>query len=82
MTPTAEMTRSTVERSAVLPLPSSMVAVTLSAFLSSLVTLAPVRILMPCFSKLLRAKAAISASSTGRICGSTSTTVTSAPSVR
>ena len=37
---------------------------------------------MPCRSKLLRAKAAISASSTGRICGSTSTTVTSAPSVR
>ena len=33
-----------------------MVAVTLSAFLSSFVTLAPVRILMPCFSKLLRAK--------------------------
>ena len=30
----------------------------------------------------LRAKAAISASSTGRICGSTSTTVTSAPIVR
>ncbi len=75
------MTRSTV-RVSVLPLPSSIVAVTLSAFLSSFVTLAPVRILMPCFSKLLRAKAAISASSTGRICGSTSTTVTSAPSVR
>ena len=56
-----------------------MVAVTLSAFLSSLVTLAPVMILMPCFSNCLRAKAAISASSTGRICGSTSTTVTSAP---
>jgi hypothetical protein len=59
-----------------------MVATTLSLFLSSLVTLAPVRILMPCFSKLLPAKAAISASSTGRICGSTSTTVTSAPMVR
>ena len=29
---------------------------------------------MPCFSKLLRANAEISASSTGRICGSTSTT--------
>ena len=39
-------------------------------------------ILMPCFSNALRAKAAISASSTGRICGSTSTTVTSEPSVR
>ena len=33
------------------------VAVTLSLFLSSLVTLALVWILMPCFSKLLRAKA-------------------------
>src|SRR6516165_7784869 len=63
-------------------LPSSIVAVTLSDFLSSFVTLAPVKILMPCFSKLLRAKAAISVSSTGRICGNTSTTVTSAPSVR
>ena len=39
------------------PLPSSMVAVTLSAFLSSLVTLAPVMILMPCFSNALRANA-------------------------
>jgi len=65
-----------------LPLPSSMVANTLSLFLSSLVTLAPVRILMPCFSNCFRANAAISASSTGRICGSTSTTVTSAPMVR
>ena len=40
------------------------------------------KILMPCFSKLLRANVAISASSTGKICGSTSTTVTSAPSVQ
>ena len=64
------------------PLPSSIVAVTLSAAFSTLVTLAPVMILMPCFSKRLRARAAISASSTGRICGSTSTTVTSAPMVR
>ena len=32
---------------------------------------------MPCFSNCFRANAAISASSTGRICGSTSTTVTS-----
>ena len=54
VTPTAEITRSTV-MVCVLP-PSSMVAVTLSAFLSSLVTLALVWILMPCFSKLLRAK--------------------------
>ena len=38
------------------PLPSSIVAVTLSAFLSSFVTLAPVMILMPCFSNCLRAK--------------------------
>ncbi len=51
-TPTAAITRSTVSV-CVPPLPSSMVAVTLSAFLSSLVTLAPVRILMPCFSKAL-----------------------------
>ena len=51
-TPTAEMTRSTVSV-CVPPLPSSMVAVTPSPFLSSFVTLAPVRILMPCFSKLL-----------------------------
>ena len=81
VTPTAEITRSTVSV-CVPPLPSSMVAVTLSDFLSSLVTLAPVKILMPCFSNALRAKAAISASSAGRICGSTSTTVTSAPNVR
>ena len=37
---------------------------------------------MPCFSNALRAKAEISSSSTGRIAVSTSTTVTSAPSVR
>ena len=80
-TPTAEMTRSTVIW-LVPPFPSSMVAVTLSCFLSSFVTLAPVMILMPWRSNALRAKAAISASSTGRICGSTSTMVTSAPSVR
>ena len=53
-TPTAEMTRST-SSVCVLP-PSSMVAMTLSAFLSSFITLALVWILMPCFSKLLRAK--------------------------
>ena len=81
-TPTAEMTRSTLSV-VVPPLPSSMVAVTPSAFLSSLATLAPVMILMPASrSKRLRAKAAISSSSTGRICGSTSTTVTSEPSAR
>jgi hypothetical protein len=65
-TPTAEMTRST-SSVWVLPLPSSMVATTLSLFLSSLVTLVPVRILMPCLSKLLRANAETSASSTGSI---------------
>ena len=79
-TPTAEMTRSAV-MVCDLP-PFSMVAVTLALFFSSLVTLASVKILMPCFSKLLRASPAISASSIGKICGSTSTTVTSAPSVR
>jgi hypothetical protein len=63
-------------------LPSSIVAVIESAPFSSFATFAPVMILMPCFSKRLRACAAISASSTGRICGSTSTTVTSAPMVR
>ena len=45
-------------------------------------TFAPVKILMPCFSKRLRARLATSASSTGRICGNSSTTVTSAPMVR
>jgi len=80
-TPTAEISRSAVIVS-VLPLPSSTVAVTWSAPFSTFVTLAPVRILMPCFSKRLRAMAAISGSSTGRICGSSSTTVTSAPMVR
>ncbi len=39
-------------------------------------------IFMPCRSKLLRAMAAISASSTGRIWARTSTTVTSEPSER
>ena len=65
-----------------LPSAVSIVAVTASAPFSTFVTLAPVRILMPCFSKRLRARPAISASSTGRICGSSSTTVTSAPMVR
>ena len=80
-TPTAEISRSAVIFE-VPPLPSSMVAVIESAPFSTPVTLAPVRILMPIFSKRLRAKAAISASSTGRICGSTSTIVTSAPMAR
>ena len=81
VTPTAEMTRST-EMVCADPLPSSIVAVTRSACLSSFVTFAPVRISMPCFSNCLRAKAAISASSAGRICGRISTTVTSTPNVR
>ena len=49
---------------------------------SSFVTFASVWILMPSFSKRLRACAAMSASSTGRICGRTSTTVTSLPKLR
>ena len=64
------------------PLASSTVAVTESAPFSTFVTLAPVSTAMPCFSKRLRAWAAISGSSTGRICGSTSTTVTCAPMLR
>ncbi len=54
-TPTAEISRSAVIV-CVAPLPSSMVAVTQLAAFSTFVTLAPVRILMPCFSKRLRAK--------------------------
>ena len=80
-TPTAEMTRSAL-MSSFLPSLDSTVAVTESLPLSSLATLASVWILIPAFSKRLRAWAAISSSSTGRICGSTSTTVTSAPIVR
>ncbi len=79
-TPTAEIMRSAVICR--MPFPSSIVAVTeLSAF-STFVTLAPARIFIPAFSNRLRAKAAISASSTGRIWGITSTTVTSTPMVR
>ncbi len=80
-TPTAEMTRSTFSVS-VLPPFNSSVAVTSFLPLSSFVTFASVWILMPAFSKRFRACAAISASSTGRICGRISTTVTSEPSVR
>ena len=64
-TPTAEITRSNSTVCG-LPLPSSMVATTLSLFFSSFVTLVLVRILMPCFSNRLRARPAISASSTGQ----------------
>ena len=81
VTPTAEMTRSTAI-DCFWFLPPSTCATTPVPFFSTAVTLAPVRILMPCFSNDLRASAAISASSTGRICGNTSTTVTSEPSVR
>ena len=52
------------------------------AVFSTLATLASVRILMPRFSKRFFTCAAISASSTGRICGSNSMIVTSAPSER
>jgi len=64
------------------PLPSSIAAVPTSAPFSTAVTLAPVKILIPLLEALAGMRRAISASSTGRICGSTSTTVTSAPSVR
>ena len=77
--PTAEITRSTVS-SRVSP-PASMVAVTWSLPLFRDLTAAPVRIFMPCFSKALWAKAEISSSSTGRMRGRISTTVTSAPMV-
>ena len=80
-TPTAEIMRSAVIV-VVPPTPSSIVAVMESAPFCTPVTLAPVRILMPIFSNRPRAKAAISGSSTGRICGSTSTMVTSAPMAR
>ncbi len=80
-TPTAEIIRS-ARIVCTRPLPSSIVAATSSAPFSTFVTLVEVRMTMPCFSKRLRASAAISASSTGRICGSTSITVTSVPIVR
>ena len=78
--PAAEMMRSTV-MVCVAP-PDSTVAVMLSPPLRAAVTLAPVMILMPCFSNALRAKALISLSSTGSTRSSTSTTVTSAPMLR
>jgi len=59
--------------------PPSMRATTFSPLRSSAATVAPVWILIPCFSKDLRAKAEISSSSTGSTRSSTSTTVTSAP---
>ena len=78
--PTARITRS-ARTWADLP-PASMVAVTpLFAFFRP-VTVAEVRIFIPCFSKALRAKSEISSSSTGSTRGSTSTTVTSAPKSR
>ena len=79
-TPTAEIMRSAL-RLCFTPLSSSTVQVTSLAPFSTFTTLVEVMILMPCFSKRLRAMAAISASSTGMICGSTSTTVTSQPMV-
>ncbi len=80
-TPTAEITLSTFSVS-LLPSLCSITAVMVSLPLSSLATLVSVWIVMPAFSKRLRACAAISSSSTGRICGRISTTVTSAPMVR
>ena len=64
----------------VLP-PSSIVAVTLSAARSSFFTVALSRIFIFCFWNAFLAKPEISASSTGRMRSSTSTTVVSAPSV-
>ena len=58
-TPTAEITRSTVI-SLVLPLASSTETVTALAAFFRPVTLAPLMIFIPCFSKRLRACAAIS----------------------
>ena len=78
--PTAEITRSTVIFCSLPPI--ATVTVTLSAPFCTPVTVAPVRIFMPCFSNALRAKAEISASSTGSTRSITSTTVTSAPMVR
>ncbi len=60
-TPTAEIMRSALM--VLTALPSSTVAVTLSLPFSTAVTFAPVMILIPIFSKRLRASAAISASS-------------------
>src|SRR3989304_365258 len=76
-TPTAEMTRS-ASIVCFAPWASSTVATTESFFFSTPPTFAPVIILIPCFSKRLRAKAALSSSSNGRHCGNTSTTVPSA----
>ena len=77
--PTAEITVSKV--SCVLFPPCSIVAFTASAERSSALTVAPSRIRIPCFSKAFLASPEISASSTGRMRSSTSTTVVSAPSV-
>ena len=59
-----------------------MVAVTVSAPFLRLLTVALVRIFMPCFSKARLANAETSSSSTGRMRSRTSQTVTSAPMVR
>ena len=79
-TPTAEITRSTVI-SCDLPA-ASIVTVTLSAPFFTPLTAALVRIFMPCFSNALRARAEISASSTGSTRSMTSTTVTATPMFR
>ena len=77
--PTAEMTVSNSRASTVPPI--SMWAVTLGAARSSAFTVPFSMIVMPCLTNCLRAKAAISASSTGRMRSITSTTVVVAPIV-
>jgi hypothetical protein len=60
--------------------PPSIRATTFSPLRSGALTVAPVWILIPSFSKDLRARAEIASSSTGSTRSSTSTTVTSAMS--
>ncbi len=72
------MTRSTVIGD-IFPPPMSITAVTSFLPFCSESTVAAVRILIPCFSNSLRARAEISSSSSGRMRGSTSTTETCAP---
>ena len=78
--PMARMTFSTV--TVCVSFPASTATAMPSFPFVSPATVAPVRTFMPCFSTALRTKAEISASSTGRMRSSISTTVTSAPSVR
>ncbi len=75
--PTATMATSAVRVSALPPV--SISTATLSLVLDSLLTLAPTRNFSPRRSKDFWAAAEISASSTGTMRSSISTTVTSAP---